>query len=112
MPLDLVAEIRAALLDPELRRVFGQEVIKPAVAEALADAAVDSWLSACEAARYLYGIDGAAERFRKLRERHPELDRLSVGQGKMRRWKRADLDAFLASNPRAQRRKAAGSTEM
>jgi hypothetical protein len=109
MAIDLAAEVRAALLDPEIRRVYQQEVIKPAVAAALADAAADSWLSAKHAAAYLYGRDGTEERFRKLRERHPELDRLSVGEGKMRRWKRADLDTFLASNPRAQRRRCAKS---
>lgn len=106
MALDLTSEFRAALLDPEVRRVFGQELIKPAVAEALAEAAADTWLSAREAAAYLYGRAGSEEPFRKLRERHPDLDRLSVCAGKMRRWKRADLDRFLLSNPRAQRRRS------
>ena len=42
----------------------------------------------------------------QLRERHPELDRLSVGKSRLRRWKRADLDKFLSGDPRSPRRRA------
>jgi len=60
-------------------------------------------LTAHQAAKYLYGSDGKVEAFRKLRLRHRQLDQCSVGRLKLRRWKRADLDAFLASNPRFRR---------
>ena len=105
MPLDLAAELAQALQDPRVVTALAEQ-FRPVVREALAEQQADTWLSAKQAAPYLYGIEGAAERFRKLRERHPDLDRLSVGEGKMRRWKRADLDVFLASNPRAQRRRS------
>jgi hypothetical protein len=104
MPLDLAAELAQALQDPRVATALAEHV-RPVVRKALADHAADTWLSAKQAAGYLYGQEGAAERFRKLRERHPELDRLSVGTGKLRRWRRQDLDTFLASNPRAQRRR-------
>lgn len=105
MPLDLAAELAQALQDPRVATALAEHV-RPVVREALADHAADSWLSAKQAAAYLYGRDGAEERFRKLRTRHAEIDRLSVGEGKLRRWKRADLDAFLASNSRAERRRS------
>lgn len=109
MAIDLAAELRAALQDPTFSAWLRQEVVKPGVAEALAEHAADAWLSAKQASTYVYGVSGAEERFRKLRERHPELDRLSSGSGKLRRWRRADLDAFLAT--RSQRGRSAAQGE-
>jgi hypothetical protein len=101
MLLDLCAELRAALTHPETRQAF-----KALVIEALAQRDADAWLSAREAARYVYGCDDRDDAFRRLRARHPELDRLSSGTNKLRRWKRADLDRFIASNPRIERRRS------
>jgi hypothetical protein len=103
-PFDLAAELAQALQDPRVASALAAHV-RPVVREALADQAADTWLSAKQAAAYLYGVADATERFRKLRERHPALDRFSVGTGRLRRWRRQDLDTFLASNPRAQRRR-------
>ena len=105
MPLDLTPDLLRALQDPQVGEALRQH-LKPAVVEALAERDADVWLPARDAARYLYGRDAKEEAFRRLRERHPGLDRLSIGEGKLRRWKRADLDVFLASNPRISRRSA------
>ncbi len=102
MPLDLAAELAQALQDPRVGSALAQ-YIQPMVAKVLADREADAWLSAQQAARYVYGSDGKTEAFRKLRERHPQLDQISLGTGKLRRWKRADLDGFLQSNPRLRR---------
>jgi len=106
MPLDIASDVQAAHKDPDFAAWFRDNVIKPAVVAALADRDADAWLTASQAAAYLYGNADRTEAFRKLRGRHPDLERLSRGEGKMRRWKRADLDTFVASDKRAQRRRA------
>lgn len=108
MQVDLAAVLAAALRDARVASALAEH-IKPAIHQALNEHAADSWLTSAQAARHLYGSEGRAEAFRKLRARHPELDRLSHGQGRLRRWRRADLDAFMASNPRAQRRQQGGT---
>lgn len=106
MQFDLAAELAEALQDPRVGSALAQH-IGPVVSKVLADRAAGSWLTAQEASRHLYGgDDDAQERFRKLRSRHPDLDQCSVGTGKLRRWRIEDLDRWLASNPRAQRRRA------
>lgn len=107
MPVDFVEVLAEALQDRRVGSALAQH-IKPAIHQALAEQAADTWLTAAQAARHLYGEDGCAEAFRKLRGRHAELDRLSRGTGKLRRWRRSDLDAFMAHNPRAQRRRERG----
>ena len=104
MALDLAGALAEALADPRVGAVLGK-LFKPLVAQSLAESSADSWLTAKEAARYLYGTDGKTEAFRKLRNAHPALDRVGVGEGRQRRWKRADIDQYLASSPRAQRRR-------
>ena len=101
-------EVKLAIQAPDMADWLREYVIKPGVLDALDVAAADTWLNAEQAARHLYGSEGKAEAFRKLRERHAELDRLSQGSGKLRRWRRAELDRFVASNPRAQRRRERG----
>ncbi len=108
MALDIASEVKLALQAPDMAEWMRQQIIKPGVLDALAVAAADSWLSAPQAARHVYGCEGQEDAFRKLRARHPELDRCSVGEHKLRRWKRGDLDAWLASNPRAKRRRERG----
>lgn len=107
MPLDVAGLLAEAAKDPRFAAAM-QPIIKEAVVAALSDSVADCWLDSTAAARHIYGCDGQAENFRKLRARHPALDRLSVGEHKLRRWKRADLDAWLASNPRARRRRERG----
>lgn len=105
MPVDITGEVQAAHKDPDFAAWLRDNVVKPAVVAALAERDADTWLDAAQAARHLYGAVGKAEAFRKLRSRHPALDDLSEGIGKLRRWRRADLDAFVASSPRAKRRR-------
>ena len=104
MALDLAGALAEALADPRVGAVLGK-LFKPLVTQSLAESSADSWLTAKEAAPYLYGTDGKIEAFRKLRNAHSELDRVGVGEGRQRRWKRADIDQYLASSPRAQRRR-------
>jgi hypothetical protein len=105
MPLDLAAELAQALQDPRVGSALAEH-IRPVVRGVLAEREADVWLTARESATYLYGCEGREDAFRKLRERHPDLDRLSVGKSRLRRWKRADLDKFLSGDPRSQRRRA------
>lgn len=104
MPLDLAAELAQALADPRVGPALAEH-LRPVVREVLAERDADIWLSAREAARYVYGATGREDAFRKLRARNPELDGLSQGRGRMRRWKRADLDRFLSQGARTERRR-------
>lgn len=87
------AQIALTLLDDphvaqkliELLDVRGQ------VLAALAEREHDGYLSPKQAARFLYGADGKDQAFAKMRRRHPEIDAVSMGSGKNRRWRRSDL---------------------
>ena len=107
MSLDVAGLLAAAAGDPRVAAAL-KPIVKDAVRAALSEAAADSWLDTAGAARHVYGCEGQEEAFRKLRARHRDLDRFSVGEHKLRRWKRGDLDAWLASNPRAHRRRKGG----
>lgn len=104
MSLDLPGLLAEAFGDPRVEAAF-QRLMEPVVTAALAASAADSWLDSAQAARYVYGSDGKGECFYKLTKRHPLLDRLGVGEGRLKRWKRADLDQWIASNSRAQKRR-------
>jgi len=104
MQLDLAGGLVEALTDSRVSAAMSK-LVESAVSAALSKSAADSWLSAAEAAHYVYGCDGKTEAFRKLRNANPELDAMGAGTGRLRRWKRTDLDAWIASSPRAQRRR-------
>lgn len=108
MHIDLAGVLAEALQDARVGLALAQH-LKPAIREALTEQAADSWLTAAQASRYLYGAEGRVEAFRKLRARQPELDRLSQGSGKLRRWRRSDLDVFMRGDHRAQRRRKRGA---
>lgn len=106
MPVDFSGDLKQALQDPEVRAALGSAVAehcRSLMLSVLAEHQADAYLTAQQAAKYLYGSDGKVEAFRKLRLRHRQLEQCSVGRLKLRRWKRADLDAFLTSNPRFRR---------
>lgn len=63
------------------------------------------YLDMAQAAAHLYGRPDRVYAFRTLRLRYPQLDEVSIGSGRFRRWKRVDLDAFLAQKPLFQRRR-------
>lgn len=104
MTLDLAAMLAQAAQDPRFQAAM-KPVVIDAVKVALAESAADSWLSVEQAARYVYGCDGKAEAFRKAIARNADLARLAAGPPRMRRFRRVDLDAWLANNTRAQRRR-------
>ncbi len=81
----LLDEPQVAQKLKELLDVRGQ------VLAALAEREHDGYLSPKQAAHFLYGAGGKEQAFAKMRRRHPELDRISIGIGKRRRWRRSDL---------------------
>lgn len=77
-------------------------LLSEAVARGVAQATSVSrseWLDNAQAARLFYGRDDRVLAFRALRYRYPEIDAASVGRHRLRRWRRADLDALIAGNP-------------
>ena len=99
--IDLVAELQTALTDPDVRAVLSA-YIKQAVKEALAERDTDSWLDQKGAAALL-GL--TIPSFTGKRRRYPELDQMSAGNGRMRRWRRADLEHWLREQGTPGRRK-------
>lgn len=97
--IDLRHEMKAALLDREVLTALA-EIITPAVLAALDRREADGMLSGPQAARLL-GVSAGA--FKALRKRHPALDELSTGTGKLRRWRRVDLERWLAASGRGRR---------
>lgn len=55
------------------------------------------YLGMAQAAAYVYGRSDRVPAFRALRRRYPEIDTLSVGAGRFRKWRKSDLDSFLSS---------------
>lgn len=90
MTIDLRSVFVDALQDPAVAAVLAQH-LKPIVLQALAEREADGFMSPQQAARFVYGCDGKDAAFAKMRGRHPELDALSIGTGKTRRWRRSDL---------------------
>ena len=89
--IDLVTELQTALTDPDVRTILSA-YIKQAVKDALAERDTDSWLDQKGAAALL-GL--TIPSFTGKRRRYPELDQISAGNGRMRRWRRADLEHWL-----------------
>lgn len=106
--IDLVAELQAALTDPGVRAVF-TAYIKQAVKEALAERDTDTWLDHRAAAQFL-GLTIPA--FTAKRRRYAELDQMSAGDGRMRRWRRADLEHWLREQGHVRRRQPAHVTSL
>lgn len=104
MPLNLVAEVVAALKDPEVVAQH-RESLRPIIIEALAEALktreTDSWLTSEQAAALL-GYPTAAA-FKVARGRNLELGALGVKVGRCWRFRRSDLHRWMASNPRRGR---------
>lgn len=99
--IDLVAELQTALTDPDVRAVLSA-YIKQAVKDALSERDTDTWLDHKSAAQLL-GL--TVPSFIARRRRYPELDQMSAGNGRMRRWRRADLEHWLREQGRAGRRR-------
>lgn len=101
MPLSLVAEVVAALKDPEVVAQH-RESLRPIIIEALAEALkareTNGWLTS-EQAAVLLGYP-TADAFKMARGRNPELAALGIKVGRCWRFRRSDLDAWMASNHR------------
>ena len=99
--LDAGAFLRGALADATARDELARLVEAAAEAgarRALDERERDAFLDARGAAA-LVGRTPAA--FKQYRRRHPEIDGISVGAGKSRRWRRSDLAAWMQrSGPR------------
>lgn len=70
-----------------------RQIVREEVKQALAEEKPDPWLPGKEAAKYL-GLP-SVEAFYYIRKAHPEVDKVSVGDAKLRRWRRSDLDGLL-----------------
>ena len=93
--LDAGALLRAMLADPQARAELRALLVEAAAegnGRALDSREHDAYLDA-KAAAALVGRTPAA--WKQLRRRHPEIDRISVGAGKSRRWRRSDLAAWM-----------------
>lgn len=99
--IDLVTELQTALTDPDVRTILSA-YIKQAVKDALAERETDAWLDQKGAAALL-GL--TVPGFTGKRRRYPELDQMSAGTGRMRRWRRADLERWLREQSPTGRRK-------
>lgn len=104
--IDLVAELQTALTDPDVRAVL-TSYIKQAVKDALAERDTDTWLDH-RAAAQLLGLTVPA--FVAKRRRYAELDQMSAGNGRMRRWRRADLEHWLREQGHRRRRRTSYDT--
>ena len=87
------AQIALTLLDdPQVAQKLKELLdVRGQVLEALAEREHDGYLSPKQAAHFLYGVDGKEQAFAKMRRRYPEIDAVSIGTGKRRRWRRSDL---------------------
>lgn len=101
--IDLVEELQTALTDPGVRAILST-YIKQAVKDALSERDTDTWLDH-KASAQLLGL--TVPSFIARRRRYPELDQMSAGNGRMRRWRRADLEHWLREHGRAGRRRHA-----
>jgi len=107
MTFDLVDMLVTAAQDPRFGAAL-RPVVTDAVKAALSESAADAWLTIEQAALYVYGTTGKGEALRKLIARNPDLARLASGEGRMRRFRRADLDRWISSSTAAQRRRERG----
>ena len=98
--IDLVAELQTALTDPDVRAILSA-YIKQAVKDALAERETDAGWT--KGAATLLGL--TVPGFTGKRRRYPELDQMSAGSGRMRRWRRADLERWLREQSPTGRRK-------
>lgn len=103
--IDLTAELQVALTDPSVRAILS-EYIKQAVKDAIAERDTDTWLDHKGAAQLL-GL--SVPSFTGKRRRYPELDQMSAGSGRIRRWRRAALEHWLRGQGRGGRRRPAAS---
>lgn len=91
------AEELLTLSRADLSRLLDEAVARGAAQAIVIDRS--QWLDNREAARHFYGRDDRLNAWKALRSRYPQIDAISVGSNRLRRWRRSDLDALIASNP-------------
>lgn len=74
---------------------------RQALAESAAQADGDCWLGSAQAAKLLGYPSQAA--FKQARNRNPELAALGMKHGKLWRFRRTDLEAFMSVHPRTRK---------
>jgi hypothetical protein len=98
MAIDITGEVKAALLDPEVVRALAAE-LAPLLRDALAKH--EPLLTSGEAAAHV-GMTPVT--FRSTWLHDPDLAAISIGSGRSRRFKRADLERWAAGRkPRRKR---------
>ena len=84
-------------------------LLKEATARGAAQAAEieqSEFLDNEQAARLFYGRDDRVSAWRMLRIRHAEIDALSLGFGRFRRWRKTDVEKLLTTLPKFAARAA------
>lgn len=72
----------------------------------------DDLVGNAEAAQIICGgSPGSLSNLQHWRRRYPILDRMSIGAGKTRRWRRADLIQFLLDLPKYRAAKRAAASQ-
>lgn len=89
----------------DLNRLLDEAVARGA-AQARAIQQVE-FLDNAQAARLWYGRDGMVAAWRALRSRYVEIDAASVGDGRLRRWRKTALEELMAKLPKFANRSAA-----
>ncbi len=103
-PLSPIVSLDLGALLEQFRETAHQaayEGTRQALAESAAQASGDCWLGSAQAAKLLGYPSQAA--FKQARNRNPELAALGMKHGKLWRFRRTDLDAFMSAHPRKRR---------
>jgi len=103
-PLSPIVSLDMGALLEQFRETAHQaayEGTRQALAESAARANGDCWLGSAQAATLLGYPSQAA--FKQARNRNPELAALGLKHGKLWRFRRTDLEAFMSAHPRTRK---------
>ena len=103
-PLSPIVSLDMGALLEQFRETAHQaayEGTRQALAESAARANGDCWLGSAQAATLLGYPSQAA--FKQARNRNSELAALGLKHGKLWRFRRTDLDAFMSAHPRTRK---------
>jgi predicted DNA-binding transcriptional regulator AlpA len=110
MPIDLKEDLAAALRSPEVRAALAEvltPVVRSEVKAGFVDHQADQHLTLRQAAQHC-GTSYAALLTRLSGDE--ELQKLRIGQGRLTRFRRSDLDLWLSRRQPRRRHKGTGGT--
>jgi hypothetical protein len=102
-PSPIIALDLGALIEQfrEAAHQAAYEGTRQALAESAAQAGADCWLSSAQVAKLLGYPSQAA--FKQARNRNPVLAALGIKHGKLWRYRRSDLEAYMSAHPRKRK---------